>query len=399
MQSTLDNVGGQELWHQIAPHLEEAMTRLRAADRELLALRFFENKTGDEAAKLLGIGAAAAHKRTQRALDKLQKFLSARGVSSTTAAIAEAVSANSLVVAPAGLAQAISVVAAAKGATASTTTLTLIKGALKIMAWTKAKTAIIASAVVLLTTGVTTVTVREIQEHRTYSWQVSKFDYLPVDAPTLLAKTLPQVTIVRSRFKQAVAGTPFTEGDSEETIHGTIIVHTNQSKSIGLGVRLSDIIKTAYDASDRRTIFAAPLPQERYDFIVNIAHGGFPALQEKIKKQFGVVGTWTMIETNVLALERIRQDVSFVPVTQPGANGLEWLRGSIENMVSSSLSVINATGLTNRYADISFKWPIRRTSDDKVYLGVLNEELRNQLGLELVPTNMPIEMLVVEKVK
>ena len=43
-------------------------------------------------------------------------------------------------------------VAIAKGATASTSTLTLIKGALKLMAWTKSKTAIVSGAVILLAT-------------------------------------------------------------------------------------------------------------------------------------------------------------------------------------------------------------------------------------------------------
>jgi hypothetical protein len=47
----------------------------------------------------------------------------------------------------------------AKGAAASTSTLTLIKGALKIMAWTKMKTAIVVGACVLLTAGTATVIV------------------------------------------------------------------------------------------------------------------------------------------------------------------------------------------------------------------------------------------------
>ena len=57
------------------------------------------------------------------------------------------------------LAKTVTAVAIAKGATASVSTLTLIKGALKIMAWTKAKTAIVASACVLLAAGTTTVTI------------------------------------------------------------------------------------------------------------------------------------------------------------------------------------------------------------------------------------------------
>jgi RNA polymerase sigma factor (sigma-70 family) len=144
MQSILDQSGNEAVWRQLAPHLEAAMSRLRAADRELLALRFYENKTGAEAAALLGIGAEAAHKRTHRALEKLRKFFTKRGVDSTAATIAETISANSVQAAPMALAKSATAVALAKGAAAGGSTLILVKGALKIMAWTKMKAAIVA---------------------------------------------------------------------------------------------------------------------------------------------------------------------------------------------------------------------------------------------------------------
>jgi RNA polymerase sigma factor (sigma-70 family) len=164
MQSILDQSGNEAIWRQLAPHLEAAMSRLRAADRELLALRFYENKTGAEAAALLGIGAEAAHKRTNRALEKLRKFFTKRGVDSTAATIAETISANSVQAAPVALAKTVTAVAIAKGATASLSTLTLIKGALKIMAWTKMKTATVVGVAVIFATGTTTLAIRH--EHR-----------------------------------------------------------------------------------------------------------------------------------------------------------------------------------------------------------------------------------------
>jgi len=56
-------------------------------------------------------------------------------------------------------------VAVAKGAAASTSTLTLIKGALKIMAWTKMKTAAVTGAILILTAGTTTVIVKNYGHH------------------------------------------------------------------------------------------------------------------------------------------------------------------------------------------------------------------------------------------
>jgi RNA polymerase sigma factor (sigma-70 family) len=67
MQSTLSDSETDGAWRQLAPHLEDAMTRLNEKDRTLLALRYFENKTGAETAALLGIQEWAVHKRTARA--------------------------------------------------------------------------------------------------------------------------------------------------------------------------------------------------------------------------------------------------------------------------------------------------------------------------------------------
>jgi hypothetical protein len=113
---------------------------------------------------------ARAKTRVNRALEKLRKFFANRGVSSTTAILAGAISANSVQAAPAMLAKSMTAVAIAKGAAASGSTLTLIKGALKLMAWTKVKMAIVVSVGLLLTAG-TTITIKEIQEHKHESQQ------------------------------------------------------------------------------------------------------------------------------------------------------------------------------------------------------------------------------------
>ncbi len=68
----------------------------------------------------------------------------------TAAIIAGTISGNSIQAAPATLANSATAVAIAKGAAASGSTLTLVKGALKIMAWTKTKTAVITTVAVLL---------------------------------------------------------------------------------------------------------------------------------------------------------------------------------------------------------------------------------------------------------
>jgi RNA polymerase sigma factor (sigma-70 family) len=163
MQSTLDQSGTDNLWRQLAPHLEAAMSRLNAKERTLLALRFYENKTGAEAAALLGIREEAAHKRTARALEKLRKIFTKRGVSSTTAILAGAISANSVQAAPAGLAATISATAA-KGAAVTASITTLVKGTLKIMTYAKLKLALGITAGILLAGGAVTVAISQTSD-------------------------------------------------------------------------------------------------------------------------------------------------------------------------------------------------------------------------------------------
>src|SRR5476649_2554884 len=158
MQSILNEVEPmhEEKWNQIAPLLDGAMEQLGQKDHDALVLRFFENKTFAEVGANLGASEDAAKMRVNRALEKLRKFFAKRGVGSTTAIIAGTISANSVQAAPVALAKSVTAVAIAKGAAASGSTLTLIKGALKIMAWTKMKTVAVAGVVILLAAGTTT---------------------------------------------------------------------------------------------------------------------------------------------------------------------------------------------------------------------------------------------------
>ncbi|MGB7746661.1 MAG: sigma-70 family RNA polymerase sigma factor [Verrucomicrobiia bacterium] len=165
MQSTL-NEPDDAAWEQLAPLLDEAMASLGEPDRDAIALRFFENKTAREIAMALKLSEEAAQKRVVRSLEKLRAFFAKRGVSSTTAIIAGAISTHSVQPAPAALAKAVTAIAITKGAAASGSTLTLIKGALKIMAWTEVKTAIVVGACVLFAVGTTTVVIHRMHTGR-----------------------------------------------------------------------------------------------------------------------------------------------------------------------------------------------------------------------------------------
>jgi RNA polymerase sigma factor (sigma-70 family) len=162
MQTEPHAVVPDQTWEQLAPLLEDAMGQLGDKDRAAVVMRFFGGKSFAEVATAAGVSENAAKKRVIHALEKLRRYFAKRGVSSTTAIIAGAISANSVQTAPVALAKAVTAVAVSKGAAASGSTLTLIKGALKIMAWTKAKTAIVVGVGFLLAASTTTVVVRKI---------------------------------------------------------------------------------------------------------------------------------------------------------------------------------------------------------------------------------------------
>ncbi len=394
MQSALSET---ETWTQIAPLLDDAISKLGERDRNAILLRYFENKSAREMSAALRVDEPAAQKRVTRAVEKLRAFFAKRGVTLTATAIAGAVSANSVQAAPVGLAAAVTA-AAAKGAAVSASTLTLIKGALKIMAWTKMQMGIITTAVVILAAGTATVTVKEIQKHEDENFQWQALENLSL---IWLEKAPPLLKIVPSKFPNDASGIG--------------IGNSNGWKAVRLGQTVKHMVEDAYGFHDSRTIFTMPLPEDKYDYIVTVPSKARQSLQNEIKKQVGITGQFELLETNVL----------FLTVKNPNANGLkpntsgkifEWNDPGLLSGTNKTLSrlaemleglfgipVVDQTGLSNRY-DFELTWDrygqkIGNSYPDYPNLKGLKHALLDQLGLELVPTNMPIEMLVVEKVK
>ena len=163
MQSNLQDTDNP-VWDQLAPLLDEAMSRLGQKDRDAVILRFFKEKSIRDVAATMQVSEAAAQRRVLRAMEKLRECFARRCVTSNAATIAKLISAHSIQAAPAGFAKVVSAVAMTKGATASTSTLTLIKGALKVMAWTKMKTVAVVGVAAILVTGTTSLVIKH--EHQ-----------------------------------------------------------------------------------------------------------------------------------------------------------------------------------------------------------------------------------------
>lgn len=128
-------------WQEIAPVLDESLSRLGEVDRHALLLRFFEQKKLVDVGRALGLSEEAARKRVQRALEKLRGLLGQRGVVVPSALLATVLLTNAAPAAP---------IALLAGTTFTTATSPLVKGTLALMAWSKTKIALTALVTFLL---------------------------------------------------------------------------------------------------------------------------------------------------------------------------------------------------------------------------------------------------------
>jgi len=392
MQSIL-NEPEFDAWSQIAPLLDGAMEQLGKTDHDALVLRFFEGRSLSEVGLALGASEDAAKKRVNRALEKLRKFFTKRGVTLSCVAIAGAVSANSVQAAPVGLTATVAAVASAKGISATTSTLTLTKGIIKYMAWTKAKITTVAVVGILLAAGTTTITVSQIAAHKAGEpWQVADI------SSDTVAKLPPEVKILPTKFSHPGN---LSQGGGPDS-----------DKFVGIGQPVVNIVWAAYNWPQARTIFADPEPTDRYDFITTLAQGSREALQQELKNKLGLVAHH---ETRVMDVLLLRVRNANAPGLHPpiqdsysymneGFNNrveITWSNGTISTLVdflesAAKMPIIDQTGLTQHYSvDLKWREPDGGDSQHKA----LQQVLLDQLGLELVPGREPVDMLVVEKAK
>ena len=129
-------------WEHIAPYLDVALGELREADRDALLLRYFERKSAQEMAQLLGISDEAAQRRVSRAVERLRELLAKRGVTTGGSGLVVLISAHAVLTAPAGLSAAILTTALA----ATPVTTTALTALTKAVTMTSLQKALIATA-------------------------------------------------------------------------------------------------------------------------------------------------------------------------------------------------------------------------------------------------------------
>jgi RNA polymerase sigma-70 factor (ECF subfamily) len=402
--------------NDLTDRLDIAVTALPSPDRATILLRFYQNLPFDQIAQALGISEAAARKRTHRAIHILRQKL---GADATAGSISLA-AAYGLNHSPALLIQTITtgVLAAKAGAAIPASILTATKGTLFFMAATKVK--IIAAVVIVaflavpgtivaihyaptlfadspatnpsVATPASPPPARPVEARQaSESWQVEDI------SSDTVARLAPEVRIVPTKF-------PHSQNSRVAGVAPGI------DKFVGIRVRVRDIAQIAYNSFARRTLFVGAEPQDRYDFISTMPKDSSPALQKELGEKLGFVAYRETRVTDVLLLK----------VKNPNAAGLRHpTSGQIYNAQQDGdtdsitwddqplyrapelletfckMPVIDETGLNGNFS-VGVKW--KDLGDRDPNHDAMKKALLNTLGLELVPSRAPVEMLIVEKV-
>jgi RNA polymerase sigma factor (sigma-70 family) len=147
------------VWREVAAALDDAVLKLPALDRRAVLLRFFEQRPISDVAAALNVTEAAAKQRLSRSVEKLRQRLNRGGgilAPAGAAGLATLMTASAVNAAPPGLLSTAVTLARTTGATS----LTIAKGAITMMAWTKIKTvaAVMTLAAILGTGAVVSMT-------------------------------------------------------------------------------------------------------------------------------------------------------------------------------------------------------------------------------------------------
>lgn len=415
MDSLLQNDHENEpQWHEISPLLDEALADLSTKDRDAILLRYFENKNLTEVGSKLGVSQEAAKKRVARAVDKLRSTFASRGVVFSVAGLTAMISANAVHAAPLGVAS--SVTLAAKGTLVGASTTTIVKGTIEVMAWIKMKIAMTMGAAVILATGVTAVTLNEVAEQpKPVAAPVQPGVQSPADARPWQKANASFPELYNNPAEVTIVPTLF--GDIVRNARQGVYASDARIGAIGIAQPISQIAQSAFGVDKLRMVNSGQPEGQKYDFFVKLAPGDTrnwrEVLKEKLQSELGVTGRMELREADVIVLRYVNKEANgfkpanslrkalnvserqaikqaageFAGFNQP----IFTLRNYLERRLE--IPLVDETEITGTY-DFHVQW------DEATTLKPNNEGLKTallqQLGLQLVPTRQPIEMLVLE---
>ena len=401
MQSEVDPKEPETL-PEIAPLLDSAIGSLSELDRQAVVLRYFDGKSLRQVADALGANEEAAKKRVARALEKLRAYFARRGVNSTTAIVADAISAQSVQAAPAAFAKSVTSVALAKGMAANPYTSTLVRGALRLMIWNKVKFVVLAGAGLLLASGIAVVAIDTARAAAERSEANALIDESKkvfdrglrgvdlADAMTKVMKSHQNVALIRP--------SQFRPGE----LIGKTSGFTIEQGHVQIAAYLPEVLRYAYNLDPRfpqnRIIIPTDLVYARYDLVNTTGPGEREALQRQLKEQFGIAAEHQKRKNLLL----IAHDPA-APKLHPHNDAETNAEYKVKNVTMPALAdyltkalgvkVTDQTGLRGGF-DYSLDAQIPPTPEE------LKTLLSAQLGLDLVPAsdNEETDFLVAQEI-
>jgi len=375
-----------DTWSHIAPVLDSAVADLSSKDRDAIILRFFEGKSLNAVGKAIGASEEAARKRVDRAIDKLRASFIRRGIVISSSVLVATLSTHAIQAAPTSL------ILTATGSTASSWTLLAVADTLKHMLWAKIKTAALISVTIALTV---TVSVVGIINNRT-----ARMESAFTQFNTLSLENAPDVLVLRpTRFP----------GRMDRGIN-------SGGKIVTQNMPMDWLMTMAYEFPWwRRVILPPNTPAQNYDLLLSLRDNPKAALRSEIRKQLGLVAHREKILTTALLLQVKNTTPPGLQTSQGGKQSLDYagwntyanaghllatnlpvakLAEFLEDRLA--LPVLDQTSLTGNF-DATVQWPVQNN------VAAENEEIKRaflaQLGLQLVPSQEPLEMLIVEKAR
>lgn len=266
------------------------------------------------------------------------------------------------------------------------------------MAWAKMKTAIALTAGMLLTTGAATFVVGQIVK---YEWSILGVNDSWRTRFTMISR--PAMLSALEKIPAQVMILPTIYPD-----WGSIIGWDKAHRLAGRNSSLTNLLSYAYGMRTTRMVFLGPTAGGKYDFIANLPQGSEEAFREKIKTQFGLVAHKAVITNDVWVLKVSDSEKLNLLISKKTSANFEFkqienrfvwvVEGNSAAELASVLEggfvqapVMDRTGLSGRY-DLNLQFDLTNVIPSVVIQ-------LHRVGLELVPSREPVEMLVVEKVK
>jgi len=202
--------------NELAGELEAALDAMSPDERDVLVIRYLEDRQLRDVGSELGISEQAAQKRVARALEKLRGIFGQRGVTLTSGALATMLAGEAAAVVPAGLIS--TATASAVGAVATTTAATI--AAAKATSTMTTLYNLKTTAVVLGVAAVTGTTTFLVTEHEADRWQ-TEYQTLNQDFHGLSAEQERALATIKLRddqiatLKKDVADLPRLRGEMD----------------------------------------------------------------------------------------------------------------------------------------------------------------------------------------